>query len=152
LAFNDKKKMQNFQTRIALLIFMLSCAYLVNAVKKANNKQSNLKDDNCITTQPQKILLDLNLPPPLSPTNEDESALTNPIPKVQKTEPKRVEYPHLTQEERTRIWREKKRKARAKLSPEVKLARSRRDGEVKKKKIESAVSFYSLTLLIVLRE
>jgi hypothetical protein len=133
--------MQNCQTRIALLIFMLSCSYFVNAVKKANNKHSDLKDNTYTLPQPQKILLDLNLPPPPSPTNEDESALTSPIPKVQKTEPKRVEYPHLSQEERTRIWREKKRKARAKLSPEVKLARSRRDGEVRKKKFENAVSF-----------
>ena len=46
----------------------------------------------------------------------------------------------MTKEEKRMLWREEKRRARARLSPETRFQRSKYDRDVRKEKYKNAVS------------
>lgn len=130
------------QFAIVSLLSILLGTYLVVAVNMSDDKQSDPKEEASTSVQPEKVLLDLNLP--ALPTNEDAKEVDTPKSRIKKKKPKRVHFPSLTKEKRREMWREEKRRTRAKLTPEVLFARHKHDREVKKEKFKNAVSFILL--------
>ena len=148
-----KMRMFYAQRRLIILLFILYQAYFGMAVNVEGSKNGMFSQIQPLTQESTNaelrhkvILPDLNLSPPPSYENEyvqgKEGNPGKSVKQVDQTKNKKKRrYPFMNKEERKILWREEKRKTRAKLSEDVRLARSRRDAEVKKKRFANAVSW-----------
>ncbi|PWN34948.1 uncharacterized protein FA14DRAFT_154384 [Meira miltonrushii] len=108
-----------------------------------DDERISSKGDVDASLQPKTTLFDLNVPALPISDSEKETEITNLTPKSssnKKKGSKRVRFPSLTKEERTKHWREEKRRTRAKLTPEVRLARYRHDQDVKRERFKNALN------------